>query len=73
MAAPQDFRYRLNRAGVVFVVGIKEALQSDTKRSQALISEMKVITTLRFLATGNMQYYNSDGMGVSYSTMSSHW
>jgi len=49
-------RYRLNRAGILFVTDlVRDALQSDSKRSRALTAEMKVIITLRFLATGKMQ------------------
>lgn len=43
-------RYRLNRAGILFVTDlVRDTLQSDTKRNRALTAEMKVIITLRFL------------------------
>ena len=49
-------RYRLNRAGILFVTDlVRETLESDTKRNRALTPEMKVIITLRYLATGKLQ------------------
>lgn len=55
----------LNHAGTLFVTDlVKDTLQSDTKRSQTLTAEM-IMITLHFLATGNMQQCNSDGMGVN--------
>ena len=48
-------RHRLDRAGIMFVVDlIRDALTSPTQRHNAISLEMKVITTLRYLATGKM-------------------
>ena len=49
-------RYRLDRAGVLYVTDlVRDSLQNATSRSQALTAEMKVLITLRYLATGKMQ------------------
>ena len=46
-------RYRLDRAGIMFVVNlIRDVITSPTQRHNAITAEMKVIATLRFLATG---------------------
>ncbi len=49
---------------------VRDTLESDTKRNQALTPEMKVIITLRYLATGKMQQCSGDDMGVSQATVS---
>ena len=60
-------RYRLDRAGIMFVVDhIKDALTSPTQRHNAISPEMKVITTLTYLATGKMQQCSSDDLGLSF-------
>lgn len=49
-------RYRLDREGIMFVVDmLRDTLESPTSRNMALSPEMKVILTLRYLATGKMQ------------------
>ncbi len=54
-------RYRLVRAGIVFVSDlIREKLTSPMQRRNAIAPEMKVIMTLRYLATGEMQLCSSD-------------
>ncbi len=59
-------RYRLDRAGIVFVSDlIREKLTSPTQRRNAIAPEMKIITTLRYLATGKMQLCSSDDLGPS--------
>ena len=64
-------RYRLDRAGILFVTDlVRESLEADTKRSNALSAELKIIITLRFLATGKMQLCSSDDLGVSQPTVS---
>ena len=64
-------RYRLDRAGVIFVTDlVREALESPTGRSGALTPEMKVLITLRYLATGKMQLCSSDDLGPSQPTIS---
>jgi len=48
-------RYRQDRAGIMFVTDlIRDTLISPTQRN-AITPEMKVITTLRYLANGKMQ------------------
>ena len=65
-------RYRLDSAGILFVTDlIRETLQSPTARNSALTPEMKVIITLRYLATGKMQQCSSDDLGPSQQTVSS--
>uniref|UniRef100_A0AAX7TLE2 DDE Tnp4 domain-containing protein n=1 Tax=Astatotilapia calliptera TaxID=8154 RepID=A0AAX7TLE2_ASTCA len=49
-------RYRLDRAGIMFVVD--------------LLRDTKVITTLRYLATGKMQQCSNDDLGLSQSSVS---
>jgi hypothetical protein len=45
-------RYRLDRAGIMFVVDLlRDAITSPTRRHNAITPEKKVITTLRYLAT----------------------
>ena len=64
-------RYRLDRAGVLYVTDlVREALQSSASRSHALTAKMKVIITLRYLATGKMQMCNSDDLGPSQAAVS---
>ncbi len=65
-------RYRLDRAGIVFVSeNIREKLTSPTQRRNAIAPEIKVITTLRYLATGKMQLCSSDDLGLSQPSISS--
>ena len=48
-------RYRLDRAGIMFVTDlIGDTLTSLTQHRNAIAPEMKVITTLRYLATGKI-------------------
>lgn len=64
-------RYGLERAGIMFVVDlIRDALTSPTHRHNAISPEMKVITTLRYLATGKMQQCSSDDLGLSQPSIS---
>lgn len=59
-------RYRLDRAGIMFVVDLlRDAITSPTRRHNAITPEAKVITTLRYLATGKMQQCSSDYLGLS--------
>ncbi|XP_048852793.1 putative nuclease HARBI1 isoform X2 [Brienomyrus brachyistius] len=64
-------RYRLDHDGIMFVVElIRDALTSPTQRSNAITPEMKVITTLRYLATGKMQQCSSDDLCLSQPSIS---
>uniref|UniRef100_A0AAZ1XA43 Putative nuclease HARBI1 n=1 Tax=Oreochromis aureus TaxID=47969 RepID=A0AAZ1XA43_OREAU len=64
-------RYRLDRAGIMFVVDLlRDAITSPTRRHNAITPETKVITTLRYLATGKMQQCSSDDLGLSQSSVS---
>ena len=49
---------------------MRDVLTSPTGRSAALTPEMKVLITLRYLATGKMQLCNSDDLGPSQSAVS---
>ena len=54
-------RYRLDREGILFVTNlVRAALKSDTNRFDPLTPELKVLITLRYLATGKMQKCSSD-------------
>ncbi|KAK0132297.1 putative nuclease HARBI1 [Merluccius polli] len=56
---------------IMFVVDlIRDALTSPTQRHNAISPEMKVITTLRYLATGKMQQCSSDDLGLSQPSIS---
>lgn len=64
-------RYRLDRAGIMFVVDLlRDAITSPTRRHNVITPEKKVITTLRYLATGKMQQCSSDDLGLSQSSVS---
>ncbi|XP_061184381.1 putative nuclease HARBI1 [Saccostrea echinata] len=64
-------RFRLDSAGINFVEGlIGNEIRSASIRNHALTSTVKVLLTLRFLATGKMQLCNGDDMGVSQSSVS---
>ncbi len=63
--------YRSDRAGLMFVVDlIRDALTSPTQRHNAIPPEMKVITTIKYLAPGKMQQCSSDDLGLSQSSIS---
>ncbi|KAA0725346.1 putative nuclease HARBI1 [Triplophysa tibetana] len=63
-------RYRLDHAGIMFVVDLlRDAITSPTRRHNAITPEKKVITTLRYLATGKMQQCSSDDLGLSQSSV----
>lgn len=64
-------RYRLDRAEILFLTDlVRDPLTSRTARNNALTPEMKVIITLRFLATGKMQRCSSDDLGPSQQSVS---
>ena len=64
-------RYRLDRAGIVFVTDlVRERLRRPTARNKALSPEMQVIITLRYLATSKMQQCSADDLGPSQQTIS---
>ena len=64
-------RYRLDRQGILFVTDlVREELQSPTARNKALTPEMKMIITLRYLATGKMQLCSGDDLGPSQQSVS---
>ena len=64
-------RYRLDKNGILYVTNlVREALTSDTKRRNPLTPELKVIITLRYLATGKMQLCCSDDLGPSQPAIS---
>lgn len=63
-------RYRLDRAGIMFVVDLlRDAITSPTRRHNTITPETKVITTLRYLATGKMQQCSSDDLGLQSQTL----
>ena len=64
-------RYRLDREGIIFVTDlVRDVLVRPTARNKAISPELKIITTLRFLATGKMQQCSSDDLGPSQQTIS---
>lgn len=64
-------RYRLDRGGILLVTDfVRGAITPPTNRSNAISAEMKVLTTLRYLATGKMQLCNGDDMGMAQPTVS---
>ena len=57
---------RLDRAGIVYVTDlVRGALESPSGRSGAISPEMKILITLRSLATGKMQLCDRDHLGPS--------
>lgn len=64
-------RYRLDRAGIIFVSDlVRDIISPLTLRSNAISAELKVVLTLRFLATGKMQQCNADDLGPSQPSIS---
>lgn len=64
-------RYRLDREGIVLVTDlVRDALTNATARNKAITPELKVVTLLRYLATGKMQLCTSDDLGLSQPTVS---
>ena len=64
-------RYRLDREGIMLVTDlVRDALTSATSRSKAITPELKVVTLLRYLATGKMQLCNADDLGLTQATVS---
>lgn len=64
-------RYRFDREGILFVTDlVRDALQPPTNRNVPITPEMKVLMTLRYLATGKMQQCNSDDLGPSQPSVS---
>ena len=64
-------RYRMDRAGILFVTDlIRDVITSPTSRNKSISAEMKVILTLRYLATGKMQLCTSDDFGPTQPTIS---
>ncbi|KAK3849766.1 hypothetical protein Pcinc_003442 [Petrolisthes cinctipes] len=64
-------RYRLDRAGIMLVTDlVRERITNQTERSRAVTPEMKVLVTLRYLATGKMQLCSGDDLGPSQQTVS---
>lgn len=56
-------RYQLDREGIRFATNVvRAALESDTRRSNPLTPEIKVIITLRYLATGKLQLCSNDDL-----------
>ncbi|XP_045101457.1 putative nuclease HARBI1 [Portunus trituberculatus] len=64
-------RYRLDREGILLVTDmVRDKISPATNRSNSVGGEMKVLTTLRYLATGKMQLCNGDDLGLSQQTIS---
>ncbi|KAK3883303.1 hypothetical protein Pcinc_002515 [Petrolisthes cinctipes] len=64
-------RYRLDRAGILLVTDfVRDAITPPTGRNRAIPAELKVITTLRYLATGKMQLCNGDDIGMTQQAAS---
>ncbi|KAK3886785.1 hypothetical protein Pcinc_009105 [Petrolisthes cinctipes] len=64
-------RYRFDREGIMFITDlVRDELQSPTNRNVPITPEMKVLMTLRYLATGKMQQCNSDDLGPSQPSVS---
>lgn len=64
-------RYRLDREGIMVVTDfVRDTITPPTARNKAITAEMKVLTTLRYLATGKMQQCNGDDMGMTQQSAS---
>ena len=57
-------KYHLNREGIMIIVQqVKDAVTSPTNINNLLTLEIKVRTTLRYLATKEMQLCSADELG----------
>lgn len=64
-------RYRLDREGILMLTDlVRDVLSRPTARNNVIPPELKVVTTLRYLATGKMQQCSSDDLGPSQPTIS---
>ena len=64
-------RYRLDRFGILLVTDfLRATITPPTSRSHAIPAELKVITTLRYLATGKMQLCSGDDIGITQQAAS---
>ncbi|XP_071091249.1 putative nuclease HARBI1 [Haliotis cracherodii] len=64
-------RYRFDRYSIVYICDIlKQELSPITQRSCAVSCVIKVLVTLRYLATGKFQMCNGDDHGLSQPTIS---
>ncbi len=64
-------RHTLDRARIMFETDvIRDTLTSQTPRRNAIVPEMDVISILTYLATGQMQLYISDDLGLSQPSIS---
>ncbi len=64
-------RYTLDCARIMFVTDlIRDTLTSPTPRRNKIAPEMEVISTLTYLATGEMQLCSSDDLGLSQPSIS---
>ena len=65
-------RFRFTRHGIAFLANlIQGALRNQTERSFAVPPIIKLLLTLRFLATGSFQIVLGDDCGISQPTVSS--
>lgn len=63
-------RYRMDRAGIIFVTDlVRNVITPSTSQSNAISAELKTVMMLRFLATGKMQQCNADDLGPSEPTI----
>uniref|UniRef100_A0A4W5QYD8 C2H2-type domain-containing protein n=1 Tax=Hucho hucho TaxID=62062 RepID=A0A4W5QYD8_9TELE len=59
-------RYRLDRGGIKFVLElVRDSLTSSKHKCQAISPEVKLLSTLGYLATGKMLPCSSDDLGLS--------
>ena len=64
-------RFRLDYDGIAFVDSlVRDRVFNVTNRNHGLSSVHKLLKTLRYSATGKMQLYNGDEMGVIKPTVS---
>ena len=64
-------RYRLDHEGIFYGTNlVRDRLVSPTNRNNPFTPEMKMITTLRYLATGKVQQCSSDDLGHSQPSVS---
>lgn len=64
-------RFRLDRAGIMLVTDmVRDSISPPTNRSKSISAELKVLATLRYLATGKMQLCNGDDLGLSQQATS---
>ena len=63
-------KYKLDCEGIMLVTYGERCKDAPRNRSKSVSAELKVVTTLRYLATEKMQWCSDDDLGLSQQTIS---